>query len=198
MIMRKLLLLLLSVTFFTSCENTQNTSTEEPSTVNTEEVNPEEEPANRGPLYKIFEGEEDEIFAKTGYVNAAGDTVIAMGKYKYCFTDTLVNYAIVMDQDNVCKAIDSNEKVLYEVKWYDNGPDYISDGLFRIIIEGKTGYANKAGEIVIEPIYACTEPFEGGQARVTLKCELSKDGEYTRMESDEWFSIDTKGNKIAE
>lgn len=192
------MLLLLSVVLFTSCENSPAANTEVAPTTNTEEVKEKEQPSNLGPLYKIFEGEEDEIFSKTGYVNIAGDTVIAMGKYKYCFTDTLVNYAIVMDQDNVCKAIDSNEKVLYEVKWYDNGPDYLSDGLFRIIIEGKTGYANTVGEIVIQPIYACTEPFEGGKARVTLQCDLSKDGEYTRMESDEWFFIDTKGNKVPE
>ena len=147
---------------------------------------------------KIFEGEEDGIGAKTGYVNAKGDTIISMGKYKYCFTDTLKTIAIVMDHDNLFKAIDVNDKILYQVKTYDNGPDYISEGLFRIIIEGKTGYANEAGEIIIQPQYACTAPFEEGKARVALKCELIKEGEHTRMESEEWFFIDTLGNRIAE
>lgn len=149
-------------------------------------------------LHKVTEGEDDGWSSPCGYANSKGEIIIPIGKYKYCFSDSLKNFAIIMDQDNICKAIDRNMKVLYEVKWYDNGPDFVSDGLFRIIVDGKTGYANEEGEIVIPPLYACTNPFEDGKAQVTLTCELIKDGEYTRMESKEWFYIDKKGKKVEE
>ncbi len=187
----------MSLLILSNCSN-NTTENNNPDTADSTETITETPTNNEGPLFKVFEGEEDFIGVKTGYVNAQGDTVIAMGKYKYCFTDTLKTIAIVMDQDNLFKAIDVNDNILYQVKTYDNGPDYISDGLFRIIIDGKTGYANEAGEIIIQPQYACTSPFEDGKARVALKCELIKEDEHTRMESDEWFFIDTSGNRIEE
>lgn len=149
-------------------------------------------------LHRITEGEEDDWSSPSGYANPQGEIIIPIGKYKYCFSDSLKNMAIVMDQDDVCKAVDRDMNILYEVKWYDNGPDFISDGLFRIIIGGKTGYADKEGNIIIQPLYACANPFEDGKAQVTLSCELIKEGEYSRMESKEWFYIDKTGKKIDE
>ena len=73
---------------------------------------------------------------------------------------------------------------------FDNGPDYLEDGLFRIIQNGKIGYADKNGVIVIEPKFECADQFENGIARVALDCTLVKDEsdpEHSRMESDSWF-----------
>ena len=39
--------------------------------------------------------------------------------------------------------MDSKKKVLYEIFPYDNGPDYPSEGLFRIVQNGKIGYAHE-------------------------------------------------------
>ncbi|MBK7871524.1 MAG: WG repeat-containing protein [Saprospiraceae bacterium] len=149
-------------------------------------------------LIKVYEGEFDEIGVKSGYINLRGDTVIALGKYYYCYTDTLKNFAVVKKHDGTCIGIDKNDNELYEVYWYDNGPDYIVDGLFRIIKNNKIGYANEDGAIIIPPQFECATPFENGKAQVTYNCELVKDGEHTKMESDSWFLIDTKGNKIKE
>ncbi len=152
------------------------------------------EPSNY--LIKIYEGEFDEIGVRSGYVNQTGDTIIPLGKFYYCYTDTLKNFAIVLDHNGICLAIDKNEKIVFQVQWYDNGPDPISDGLFRIIIDGKTGYSNENGEIVIEPKFDCTNPFVNGKAKVAYTCELIADGEHTRMKSNEWFYINKKGNRI--
>ena len=83
-------------------------------------------------LIKIYQGEYDEVGVPSGYINLKGDTVIALGKYFYCYTDTLKKFAIVLKKGDGCIAIDRNENKLFEVFWYDNGPDYISEGLFRI------------------------------------------------------------------
>ncbi len=138
----------------------------------------------------------DEMDTKFGYINTSGDTVIALGKYAYCFTDTLKDYAIVMKNDGVCIAIDKNDNELYEVFLYDNGPDYLADGLFRIKKNGKIGYANEDGEIIIEPQFDCAFPFEDGKAKVSNECTTVQDGEYQSWESDNWIFIDKSGNKI--
>lgn len=128
------------------------------------------------------------------YVNQHGDTIVPVGKYTFSFTDTIYNFGIVMNESGSMLALDSQGKESYEVFNYDNGPDYPSEGLFRIIKNGKIGYADElTGEIVIQPQYSCAFPFEGGKAKVSLNCHKEQVGEYTEWVSDEWMYIDGKG-----
>lgn len=137
-----------------------------------------------------------------GYRNLQGDIIIPKGKYNNCFTDTFKNFAFVFDDkltNSKVVAIDRNENILFDVYMFDNGPDWLEDGLFRIVRNGKIGYADKNGVIVIEPKFECAEQFEDGIARVALDCMLVKDksdSEHSGMESDSWFYIDKKGNKV--
>jgi hypothetical protein len=147
-------------------------------------------------LLKVYKGEFDEVGAESGYINTKGDTVIPIGKYHYCYTDTLREFAIVTQKKGKTIGIDRNERELFEVFWFDNGPDPVAEGLFRIIQEGKIGYANERGEIVIAPRYTCAFPFENGRAKVAYQCETVLDGEYFRWESQVWIQIDKKGNKL--
>lgn len=147
-------------------------------------------------LFKIYEGKFDEFGVKTGYINTRGDTVIALGKYLYCYSDTLKNYAIVMKNNGDIIAIDRNDNELFKVYKYDNGPDYISEGLFRIIVNGKIGYADTTGKIIIEPQFDCAYPFKDGKAKVSLDCMTIENGEHHQWQSSKWFYIDRKGNTI--
>ena len=146
-------------------------------------------------LVKVNE-ENDELGEVFGYANRDGEIVIPFDKYAYCYTDTFVNYAIVMNYDNKCVAIDRDENVLYEVFMFDNGPDYVEEGLFRIVKDGKMGFANEDGKIVIEPKYDFAYPFENGKSKVTFDAKFTKEDEMTRVESDSWFFINKEGNKI--
>lgn len=154
--------------------------------------------SNKDYLVKIYEGNFDEVGVKSGYINQKGDTVIPLNKYLYCYTDTLKNYAIVLEHSGKCIAIDVSDNMLFEVYWFDNGPDYLSDGLFRIIQKKKIGYANSKGEIVIKPQFECADQFNNGRAKVAYKCKLIQNGEHSQMVSDEWFFINKKGIKIIE
>jgi hypothetical protein len=88
----------------------------------------------------------------------------------------------------------SNKKTLYEVFPYDNGPDYPSEGLIRIVKKGKIGYANaKTYTIVISPQFDCAFPFENGKAKVSNKCQSIKEGEHSVWTSDAWQFVDKKG-----
>ena len=133
-----------------------------------------------------------------GYISPAGDTVIEFGKYNHCFTDTFRTYAIVASEKKGLIGINRAEKQLFEVFVYDNGPDYVEDGLFRIKEGEKIGYANTSGEIVIPPQFICAFPFQNGKAKVALNCTTKQDGEHRFWESDNWFFIDKSGNRIEE
>jgi hypothetical protein len=64
----------------------------------------------------------DSITGAQGYKNKAGKLVIPQGKYSHCFTDTFRNYAAVLDPGKGYVAIDRQEKAMYSVFIFDNGP----------------------------------------------------------------------------
>jgi hypothetical protein len=147
-------------------------------------------------LVKFHEAEFDEIEAPFGYLNSTGDTIIPIGKYDYCYTDTIRNLGMVIERETgKILGIDQNATELFEVFNYDNGPDYVESGLFRIIKNGKIGYANPQGEIIIEPSFECAYPFEGDFARVADTCETVKDGEHSTSKSDNWYQITKQGER---
>ena len=133
------------------------------------------------------------------YVNQRGDTIVPYGRYAYSFTDTIVTYGIVMESSESGSdlvAINQQGQRLYEVYRFDNGPDYVEEGLFRILRNGQTGFADTTGKIVIDPQFGCAYPFSGGKAKVAYDCDLIADGDHMRMESDSWFYIDKTGQRL--
>jgi len=147
-------------------------------------------------LIKVFKGKYDQVGVESGYMNLKGDTIIPFGKYYYCYTDTLRNFAIVMKNKGPLVGIDRSENELFEVYWFDNGPDNIAEGLFRIKKNGKIGYSDTYGKIVIEPQFDCAFPFENGKAKVSNDCKTVPDGEHSRWISENWKYIDKNGQTI--
>lgn len=89
----------------------------------------------------------------------------------------------------------------YTAFQYDNGDDYPSEGLYRIVDrKGRIGYADKEGKAVIRPRFAFGYPFEEGRAKVTDSGQRKEmpgsGGEYHCWESDGWYYIDRNGNKL--
>jgi hypothetical protein len=143
----------------------------------------------------------DDSLQTYGYKNSKGEIMIAPGKYSLCYTDTFRYYACVIKPGIGLVAIDKKENVLYKVYVFDNGPDYPSEGLFRIWKNGKMGYADeRTGKIILYPQFTCGFPFENGCAKVSLTaCEsvpVDKFGEFHRWETEEWFYIDHTGKKV--
>lgn len=144
-------------------------------------------------MYRIYDEEEEQC----SYVNANGDTLFPMGTFVHCFSDS-VNYAIVIKwekSDYAFPIIDSKGNELYGAFVFDNGPDYIEDGTFRIIKDGKIGYASEDSEIIIEPIYEGAWPFKDGRAFVSLETSVESDGEHSWWVGGDWFYIDKNGNR---
>ena len=136
------------------------------------------------------------------FVNEKGDTIIPFGKYAYFGSDTLEFFANVIEHPNDSTwgryiGIDRNQNILFDLVIFDNGPDYFNEGLTRILRNGKMGYANKYGQVVIPCEYDFAKCFEDGKAEVTYNVREYIDiEEHRRVESNEWFYIDKKGNKI--
>ncbi|NOQ72335.1 MAG: hypothetical protein GQ574_10065 [Crocinitomix sp.] len=152
----------------------------------------ETEPRDSDFLYR-FCNEDHEC----GYVDYLDDTVIPIGAYQVVRTDTFKNFAIVMNQEYDWIGIDKAENELFEIFVFEQGPDYVKDGLFRIVADDKIGYANELGEIVIPPIYSCAWPFENGVAEVAFNCiQVQSDPEHWSWNSDEWFYIDKSGKRL--
>lgn len=150
-------------------------------------------------LLRVFDGEWYELGIPCGYVSNKGDTVIPIGKYSICWSDTIRSFGIVTGSGPTQSkfiGIDQQERLLYEIHYYDNGPDWLEEGLFRIMRNGKIGYADKNGFIQIEPQFECASQFENGLAKVALRCDLIPEHEHTRMQSKEWFYIDNRGNIV--
>lgn len=113
-------------------------------------------------------------------------------------TSTAPTDSLTMEQtaDGKWVIMDSKKTALYEVFIYDNGPDYPSEELIRVVKDGKIGYADaKTYEIVIEPQFDCAFPFEKGKAKVTNDCKTIKEGEYSVWKSDAWQYVDKESNR---
>jgi hypothetical protein len=138
---------------------------------------------------------EDADTGQPYYLDGHGQTAIPPGKYAMCLTDTFRTHAVVLLQgDYKWAVIDRQEQVLYEIFPYDNGPDYPSEGLFRIVQDGKIGYADAdTYAIVIAPQFDCAFPFENGKAKVSNRCQTTSDGEYSVWTSEEWRYVDKQG-----
>jgi hypothetical protein len=131
-----------------------------------------------------------------GYVNRRGDTVIAPGKYTDCFTEKFYDFAIVQKPGYGIVGINRDEKILLKIFMFDFGPDEPSNGLFRIVENGKIGYANMHGKIIIQPQFDGARSFEKHKAKVCIGCELKAMGEHHYWSGGTWYTINKKGNKI--
>ena len=133
------------------------------------------------------------------YLNEQGDTIVPYGKYKFCQTDTIRDIGFVYENKQNARivCIDNQGKELFYVFKYDNGPDYIHEGLFRIMDEnGLIGFADSLGNIVIKPQFKFATPFENGKAQTTTSGKADDDGEHSFWTSDEWQLVDHNGTKM--
>ena len=76
------------------------------------------------------------------------------GKYNYCQINRVKNlvFAYENKQDTRIVCLNGQGEELFYVFQYDNGPDKLREGLFRITDEnGLIGFADSLGNIVIKP-----------------------------------------------
>ena len=137
-------------------------------------------------------------------LNERGDTIVPYGKYRYCQTDTIKKIGFVYEnkpKDARIICINDAGKELFYVFKYDNGPDYIQEGLFRIMNEdGLVGFADSLGNVVIKPQFKFAYPFEHSKAKVTFSGENKvipdSKGEKHYRDNSDWYYINKNGKII--
>ncbi|HLZ16428.1 MAG TPA: WG repeat-containing protein [Cyclobacteriaceae bacterium] len=131
-----------------------------------------------------------------GYVDKNGVKKIPLGKYSVCYTDTFRNYAIVAYPQKGLVAINKKGEKLFEVYSFDNRPDKIREGLFRIVNKGLIGFANSGGKVVIKPRFKFAFPFSDGLAGYCEDCVKQNDGIHSYWAGGKWGFIDKNGDVI--
>jgi hypothetical protein len=90
--------------------------------------------------------------------------------------------------------------VISGVPTMDNWADTFHDGLVRVVRNGKYGFSNRKGQLVISPVYDGSMNFEHGKAKVcngcTSKC-VEPECEHHVFSGGEWFEIDIKGTVVS-
>jgi hypothetical protein len=79
---------------------------------------------------------------------------------------------------------------------FDNGPDYPSEGLFRIVDGGRIGFADTTGRVVIPPRFSAVLPFHQGRAAFCTGCTTVREGEHSRWQGGKWGFIDRQGRVV--
>ena len=93
--------------------------------------------------------------------------------------------------------IDTKNKVLLTPYWFDNGPDYVSEDLFRYTEKKKVGFASPDCNVVIKAEYDFAAPFEEGRAAVCNGCAVVPDGdEHSTIKGGKWGYLDKTGKLI--
>lgn len=103
-----------------------------------------------------------------------------------------------MSYNHKIKAIDKNNNRLFTVFNYDNGADYVNEGLFRIVDDNSDliGFGNNEGKVVIQPQFFYVLPFSDSIAAFNEggKSVIDNSGEHSQIVGGKWGYIDNKGN----
>jgi WG containing repeat len=90
--------------------------------------------------------------------------------------------------------------VITGVAVMDNWADSFPNGLVRFVRNGKYGFANRKGQVVIPSVHDGALNFEKGLASVGKRCVIKCADpacEHQLFSEGDWFQIDPKGNVVA-
>ena len=140
-----------------------------------------------------------------GFKDTSGQVVIPP-QYSMVFEDSFVHdIAFVVekkydsdDERHGIIAIDKNNKMILKPFIFDNGPDYLQEGLFRFVEKGQMGFADVNGKKVIPAKYIFVEAFQEGFAAFCEGCKKETMGEHWRMVGGKWGFMDKNGKVIIE
>lgn len=132
-----------------------------------------------------------------GYADANGNMIIPFGKYKFCYSETFDKIAFVgfANREGIY-TIDRNENVLFKVYITDNKPDPIKENTFRIENNGKIGFADIYGNVIISPQFDAAWPFQEGFAGVGTGGTQKEKGDCKTYTGGKWKFINKNGQPI--
>lgn len=115
-----------------------------------------------------------------GYKYRNGKIAIK-AQFTSIYTDTLYNMAIVL-KNWQWVGIDRTGKVILTPYIYDNGPDYVEEGLFRFVENGKIGFADEDGNKKVKARYDFATPFSDGLSEYSIGGEKIYENGQTKVQ----------------
>ncbi|MEY8760354.1 WG repeat-containing protein [Chryseobacterium tongliaoense] len=92
---------------------------------------------------------------------------------------------------------DRNGNFLYRPFLYDNGADYFAEGVRRFVKNGKVGFADRNGTVIIKPEHDFVSPFNYGYAAFCDGCDWEKtEDEHKAMVGGTWGVMNFKGETV--
>lgn len=137
---------------------------------------------------------EDPASGRFGYRSSDGTVVIAP-RFPFAMPFNRGGIAAAAEEDGWVYINRAGEELLRPFV-YDNGPDFPSEGLARFEDEGRIGFHDAAGQIIIPARWDFAEPFADGRARVCMGCKRKMMGENYMMEGGEWGAINARGELV--
>lgn len=131
-----------------------------------------------------------------GFKTTSGQIAIKP-RYTYIFgTDTLYDMAmVVLNAEWV--AINKRDSIVLKPYIFDNGPDYLQDGLFRFVENNKIGFANSKGQKIIPAQFDFASPFKEGLASFSIGGRMEKlNKEHSTWTGGLWGFINKKGQVV--
>jgi len=127
-----------------------------------------------------------------GYRDHRGKVIIAP-RFQVAQEFSSRGIAAVVD-DAGWAYIDQRGNVLIRPFIFDNGPDYFREGLARFTRQGKFGFFDESGKVVIEPRFDFALPFSEGLAAFCDGCKEEADGEHRSVRGGKWGFINKHGD----
>lgn len=92
---------------------------------------------------------------------------------------------------------DKKGNFLYRPFLYDNGADYFSEGVRRFVKNGKVGFADRNGNMIIDAKHDFVSPFNYGYAAFCDGCDWEKtEDEHKAIVGGDWGMMNFKGEII--
>ena len=133
--------------------------------------------------------------------NAAGELFIAPQLLKELNFDSHGLAAVSSPRESWMYVNRRGKVIVSGVPVMDNWADSFHNGLVRIVRNGKYGFANSRGQVVVPPIYDGAMNFENGSAEVCKGCEnkcAERECEHYAFAGGKWFRINTKGTVLTQ
>ncbi len=166
------------------------------------------------PIISFSQGKEDLHYFKSkdslvGVKNKAGKIIVPAQFKIFSYLkdgDPVEGETILFDGSKEGEKLEKNAwgyvydrkgKFLYKPFLYDNGADYFSEGLRRLVKNGKVGFADRNGKIVIQPEHDFVSPFNYGYAAFCDGCDWEKtEDEHRAMVGGTWGVMNVKGQAV--
>lgn len=92
---------------------------------------------------------------------------------------------------------DKKGNFLYRPFFYDNSADYFSEGVRRFVKNGKVGFVDRNGKVIIDARHDFASPFNFGYAKFCDGCDWEKtENEHKAIVGGTWGMMNFKGEIV--